>query len=94
MSPVARKTERFEQRTTSEVRELIERAAELSGRSVSDFILSSAEAAARETIRTYQVIEMTTAGTADFVEALLNPPSSSEPMEAAARRYRDLVDRE
>ncbi|MDO8669863.1 MAG: DUF1778 domain-containing protein [Dehalococcoidia bacterium] len=93
MSTFTKKTERFEQRSTSAVRDLIERAADLSGRSVSDFIISSAEAAARETVHTYQVIQMTTAGTANFVQAFLNPPSSSERMEVEARRYMELVDR-
>lgn len=95
MSPtrMAPKKERLGARITPQQKELIQHAAGLSGRSVTDFIVSSAEAAARETIRTYQVIQLTTGGTVNFVEALLNPPSSSGHMEAAARRYLELVDR-
>ena len=46
----SRKTERVEVRVSPAVRDALERASSLSGRSLSDFIVSSAFDAARQTI--------------------------------------------
>lgn len=85
------KSKRLEARVTAQQRELIQRAADMSGRSLTDFIVSSLQSAAEETIRAHQVIELTTLGTEAFVNSLLNPPAPNERLRAAAGRYRELT---
>lgn len=90
----ATKTERLAARVTPRQKALLQRAADLTGRSLTDFVIASAEAAAEETVRTRQVIELTVRDTEVLVGALLNPPKPNEALRAAARRYREFVDRE
>mgnify|MGYP005859827285 CR=1 FL=1 len=88
------RTERVAARVTPEQKRLLQRAAELTGRSLTDFILSSAQEAAEETLRTHQVIELSGRDAEVIMSALLNPPRPNDRMKAAARQYRELVTRE
>ncbi len=85
------KTERLEARITPEQKALFQRAADLSGRSLTDFIIGSLQAAAEETIRSHQIIRLTAEESAAFVDALLNPPPPNEPLQDAFKRHRDLL---
>ncbi len=88
-----RKSERFEARLTPKQKELIQRAADLSGRSLTDFIVNSAQAAAEETIRNYQVLELTARETEAFFEAPANPPEPSKRLQDAVRDYLEFTGR-
>jgi uncharacterized protein (DUF1778 family) len=83
--------ERIEARLSSEAKAVIQHAADMSGRSMSDFIVTSALEAAKETIREHGVIVLSARDTETFVEALLNPTGPNEALLAAARRHRDLL---
>ncbi len=85
------KPERLAARVTSEQKNLIQRAADLEGRSLTDFVIASAEAAARETIRIHEVMQLSQEGTRAFFEAIENPPEPNERLLQAAERYRKLV---
>ncbi len=85
------KSKRLEARVTEQQRELIQRAADVSGRSLTDFIVSSLQTAAEETLRAYQEIELTTRSAEAFVNSLLDPPAPNEHLRAAANRYRVLT---
>ncbi|HYI14145.1 MAG TPA: DUF1778 domain-containing protein [Thermomicrobiales bacterium] len=85
------KAARLEARITPDQKELIERAAALSGRSMTDFIVSAVESAAAETIRTHQVMRLTLDDTAALLKSLENPPEPSERMLRLAARYREFV---
>jgi len=82
--------ERIEARLSSEAKAVIQRAADISGRSVSDFVVASALEAAKETIREHGVIVLSARDSITFVEALLNPKGPNEALLAAARRHREL----
>ena len=84
------KRERLEARVSPEQKALIQRAAALTGRSLTDFVVSSAQAAAEETIRTHEVIRLSARDTEILIEALLNPPEPNEALREAARRHREL----
>jgi uncharacterized protein (DUF1778 family) len=89
MSSVAR-LERFEARIRPEEKRSLERAAELSGRSLTDFVMAAAQAAALETIQRYEGLVLTDArDRAAFVAAMLAPPAPSARLRAAAARYRN-----
>ena len=83
--------QRLEARVTPEQKALLQRAAALEGRTVTDFLVSSAQAAALETIRRHEQIVLSARDSAIFVESLLNPPAPPERLRAAARRHRALV---
>ncbi len=85
------KRERLEARVTTQQKELFQQAADLAGRTLTDFIISTVQAAAEESIRTHQVLELTSRGTEAFVAALFHPPVPNERLRAATQRYQELM---
>src|ERR1700732_2046612 len=83
--------ERLEARVTSAQKRLIERAAELRGTSVTDFVVSNIQAAAAETIREFESLFLRDEAREVFVKALLNPPQPNEALKAAAARHKQMV---
>ena len=79
---------RFDARLNEEQKLLIQRAADLEGRSMTDFVLHSAEIAAERTIERRASLVLTARETAAFVEALMNPPNPGSVLRRAARDYR------
>ena len=90
LSRTKMKPERLEARLPAETKAIIQRAADLSGRSLSDFVVSSALNAAEETIRNHEVIVLSARDSIMFVEALLNPRGPNEALRSAFRLHREL----
>jgi uncharacterized protein (DUF1778 family) len=88
--PEARRTERLEARVTPEEKQLLMRAAELSGRSFTDFLVATLHEAARRIVHEHDVILLSAADSSEFMEALLNPPEPSETLLRAAYRYKEM----
>lgn len=85
------KKERLEARTSSRIKRLIQRAAEIEGRTVTDFMQDSLKKAAENVIRKHEeetVIRLSRANSETFVKALLNPPAPNKSLKRAARRYK------
>jgi uncharacterized protein (DUF1778 family) len=82
------KTARLEARITEEQKVLLQRAAALAGRSLSDFIVSSAQEAAVRTIHDNELISLCAEECNAFVKTLLNPPEPGERLKKAAQTYR------
>lgn len=87
MATVALKTARLEARCTPELSATIEKAAAISGRSKTDYILAAVQDAAVKTIQTYQTMKLNEQDSIMFAEALLNPPEPSTKLRKAAERY-------
>jgi uncharacterized protein (DUF1778 family) len=87
---LAQRTERLEVRTTSDQKRLIERAAELRGTSVTDFVVSTIQAAAAETIREFESLSLRDEAREIFVRALLNPPEPNGALKAAVARHKQM----
>ncbi|MDP2660838.1 MAG: DUF1778 domain-containing protein [Dehalococcoidia bacterium] len=87
------KRERLEARITPEQKALFQRAASLTGRSLSDFVIGSAQEAASEAIRSHQIMELTARESEAFALALISPPEPNEPLRAVASRYLKIVER-
>jgi uncharacterized protein (DUF1778 family) len=85
--PPRTRGERLEARVSREQKTLFQRAADLQGRSLTDFVLHSAQEAAARTIEETQLIRLNAQESKAFANALLNPRKPSEEMRAAARRY-------
>ena len=85
------KPKRLEARVAESEKELIERAAAMAGRSVTDFVVSSALEKAEETIRSHQVLTLSARDSQAFALAVLDPPAPTERQLAAVRRYREFI---
>jgi uncharacterized protein (DUF1778 family) len=90
-TPSVPKKERLEARVAPDVKARLQRAADLSGRTLTEFVLSSAQEAAEEIIERNNVITLSVRDSAAFAEALLNPPAPNDALRAAAARYRKDV---
>ncbi len=82
------RAERLEARVTAEQKRLIERAAVLQGRTITDFVLTSVQDAARRTIEEHQQLELSVRDSKAFVEALLKPRPVNDRLRDTVRRYR------
>jgi uncharacterized protein (DUF1778 family) len=80
--------QRLEARLTAEQKELIERAASVQGRTVTDFVVSSLQEAAKQAIADHAVWKLTEEQRKVFLEALMNPPAPNAKLEQAYRRFR------
>jgi uncharacterized protein (DUF1778 family) len=83
--------ERLEARVTAEQKALLQRAAALEGRSLTDFILSSIQTAAQAAIEKHERLTLTARDSAAFVDALLHPTAPNERLRAAVERHRTLI---
>jgi uncharacterized protein (DUF1778 family) len=76
---------------SQEQKRLLERAAALEGRSLTDFVVASAQAAAVEAIQRHEVITLTARDSLAFTQALMHPPAPNEHLRVAAQRHHDLI---
>jgi uncharacterized protein (DUF1778 family) len=81
------KAERLEARLSRKQKELLQHAANLLGRSLTDFVISSSQEEAKKIIREHEIITLTMKESKDFVNSLLNPPSPNAALKKAAKRY-------
>ncbi|HWB14944.1 MAG TPA: DUF1778 domain-containing protein [Vicinamibacterales bacterium] len=72
---------------------LIQRAADLEGRTMVDFVLHSAKVAAERTIQERAMMTLSARDTKVFVAAVLNPATPSTALRAAARDYKTRMGR-
>jgi uncharacterized protein (DUF1778 family) len=86
-----RKEERIETRLPAEAKQQIEYAAELQGRSVSDFVVSAALEQAAKVIEQQKMIRLSLADSATLAEAILRPALPNAKAVAAARRYKEKM---
>ena len=82
------KAERLEARVTRQLKRLIEQAAEIEGRSITDFIVTSAQAAAKQVIQEHTALKLTARDREVFVQAVLNPPKPNARLRQAVQRYK------
>ncbi len=87
--PGVRKTTRVDVRLAPAAKEILERASALESRSLSDFIVSSAMEAAKETIAQHERMSLSARDREAFVQALLDPPAPTVWARAAAKRFRE-----
>lgn len=83
----SRKSGRIEARVTPETREAISRAATLTGKSVTDFVVSSSLDAANRVIRAQERMALSDADRRAFFAALAEPPAPNRTAVRAAREY-------
>ena len=82
------RAERLEARVTVEQKSLIERAAALQGRTLTDFVLTSVQDAARRAIEEHQQLALSVRDSEAFVDALMNPQPVNDRLRDTVSRYR------
>ena len=87
-----RKTSRLEARISAEEKQLLKRAADLQGCSLTEFVVRSAQEAARKTVKEHQMMSLTARDSEAFVKALLKPPAPSKNLVSAAARYKKVME--
>jgi uncharacterized protein (DUF1778 family) len=85
------RTARIEARIAPEALAIVKRAAELQGRSLSDFVVAAAQEAAYRTIEETEIIRLSVEGQRAFAEAILNPPEPSPGLQKAFEAHRRLI---
>lgn len=79
---------RMECRMSQDIQELLKTAAEMSGRSLTDFVVSAATSAAHHVIEQNHVVRLSLANQARFADAILNPAEPTDTLVRAFERRR------
>ena len=90
MKQSASPTARLEARLPHDVMERLKRAAEIRGRSLTDFVVSAADEAACRTLEEAEIIRLSIEGQRQIAAAILNPPAPTPALKKAAKRYREM----
>jgi uncharacterized protein (DUF1778 family) len=83
-------TARLEARLPMDVMARLKRAAEIQGRTLTDFVVAAADEAACRAIEETEIIHLSLADQRELAEAILNPPEPNEAWKKAAKRHREL----
>ena len=86
------KSARIETRVSQEQKELIERAAAVSGRTVSDFVLAHVEVAAKKVIEELEKLYLDQTQSRILVDALLSPKKPNKKLKTAMEQHRKRVE--
>ena len=90
-TPDTTRDARLEARVSAAQKSLLQQAAALSGRTLSEFVVASAQEAAARVIEEHETIRLSRAEQLAFVSALLDPPAPNERLQRAAKAYRQTL---
>lgn len=86
-----RKETRLVARTSTEIQEIIQKAADYSGATLSQFLIDSAMERARAVIERTHLLQLSVSGAEALFKALENPPNANNKLLQAAKRYKEQV---
>jgi uncharacterized protein (DUF1778 family) len=89
--PATAATARLEARISADLHAMLKRAAEIQGRTMTDFVVSAVQLAAQDAIKTAEVIRLSLADQECFAQALLAPPRPAPALKRAFARRRKLI---
>jgi uncharacterized protein (DUF1778 family) len=87
------KAYRFDARLNEVQKVLIQKAADLEGRTMTDFVLHSAETAAQRTIEERAMLMLSVRETEAFVDAILYPAEAGPVLRKAGSHYKSTTGR-
>ena len=87
-TPDTTRDARLEARVSAAQKNLLQQAATLSGRTLSEFVVASAQDAARRVLAEHESIRLSREEQLAFVQALLKPPEPNARLKRAAKAYR------
>lgn len=82
---------RLDIRLSAEVKDLVQHAAAINGQSLSEYVLSRVQEAAKHDIHTHEVLTLSVRDSARFADLLLNPPEPNATLVAAAQRHDAMI---
>jgi uncharacterized protein (DUF1778 family) len=82
---------RIEARIAPDALAVLRRAAEIEGRSVSDFVVAAAQEAAKRTIEWTHFIRLSVEDQRHFADAILKPEAPNKALRRAAKAYKVLI---
>jgi uncharacterized protein (DUF1778 family) len=85
------KQERRSARLSATQKALLQEAADIEGRTLTEFVLTHAQEAARRTIREHAILRLSERDSLALMQALLAPWEPSADLRAEAQRMRDLL---
>jgi len=91
LTPDSHKSERIEARVTPDFKLMVERAAALTGHTLSSFLLYALQSSARQVTADHALAVLTAKESMVVAKALLHPSPPNERLRAADARYRKLV---
>ena len=91
MSQESNRSTRIEARIAPEALAVVRRAAELQGRSVSDFVVTAAREAAYRAIQEAQIIRLSVDDQRVLADALVTPPPLAPALERAIARHSRVI---
>ena len=89
--PAASSTARLEARISTDLHSMLKRAAELQGRTMTDFVVAAVQDAAQQAIQQAEVIRLSLVDQECFAQALLSPPRPSPALKRAFARRSKLL---
>jgi uncharacterized protein (DUF1778 family) len=84
-------TARLEARLPADIHAMLKRAAEMQGRSLTDFVVSAARDAAQRTIEDAEILRLSMEDQRLIAEALLNPPKPNPALRQAFKKRKQLI---
>lgn len=84
-------TSRLEARISTDLHSMLKRAAELEGRTMTDFVVTAVRDAAQRAIEHAEIIRLSLADQEYFAQALLSPPKPAPALERAFARRNKLL---
>jgi len=84
-------TARLEARISTDLHAMLKRAAELQGRTMTDFVVSVVQEAAQRTIEQAEVVRLSLADQECFAQAMLSPAKPNAALERAFVRRNQLL---
>ena len=91
MPTAASTPSRLEARISSELHAMLKRAADLQGRTMTDFVVAAVQDAALRAIAQAELLQLTLKDQQRFASALLSPPEPTAALKRAFSRRRKLL---
>jgi uncharacterized protein (DUF1778 family) len=83
-------TARLEARLPAHVHAMLKRAAEIQGRTLTDFVVNASSEAARQTIESNDIISLSLKDQRLFADSIINPPEPNAALTRAFTKHREL----
>ncbi len=88
---ISTSTARLEARISTDLHAMLKRAAEIQGRTMTDFVVLAVQDAARQAIEQSELIRLSLSDQKCFAQALLSPPEAAPALKRAFVRRRKLI---
>lgn len=85
------RTARIEARIAPDLLDTVKRAAEMQGRSVSDFVVTATVEAANKAIAETSIVRLSREASEELARLLINPPAPNKALKAAFAARRRLI---